>query len=276
MKQCALFVVLLAVLAGSLSCGFIRGSAPDGPERLAPDGALELVLTDVEGAALTRTDLPAALESQVSNLETFGDVRQQANLSLPTGQLAIAMGEFDFEDIRNNLRERSYIAATYREFSFWESPDGTQGSALLEDEGYLISGDFAAVVDVLRDKNRDSGLLWNDDEGELNRAMEASGEGLVATAGRDCQLANNVGCRAVAWAFSRGEERRTVVVGVATLLFRDGTSAAGAIAGIEQSIGNNQIMTLTKILREDAIITLTVDIDREAFPALELPVDLGR
>ena len=276
MKQCALFVLLVTVLSSSLSCGLIGGSGPDGPERLVPDSALELVLADVGEAALSRTDLPAELETRVSNLETFGDVRQQGYVSLPTGQLMIASGDFDFEDVRNNLRERSYTAAVYREFSFWESPDGSQASALLEEEGFLIEGDFAAVVDVLRDRSLDSGLLWNDEEGELNQAMELAGEGLVVTSGSNCRLENNVGCRAVAWAFSRGEERRTVVEGSAALLFRDGATAAGAAAAIEQSIGMNQLIQLTNILTDGATITIRVDIKRDDFAQVELPIDLGR
>jgi hypothetical protein len=276
MKRCALLILLLTVLGSSLACGVVGRSTPEGPERVVPDGVLELVLVDVGEAASNRIDLPAELESDVADLESFGDILQQAKLLLPTGQVTITGGEFDFDDIRNDLRERSYTTASYREYSFLESDDGKQASALLEDDRFLISGDFGAVVDILRDSSRDAGLLWNDDDGELKQAMELAGDGLVITAGKNCQLDNNVGCRAVAWSFSRVEERRTIVEGTAALLFRDATAAAGAAAAIERSIGSNELMTLTQILTDGASITLKVDINRDNFASVEFPVTLGQ
>ena len=279
MKRCALLILLAAALASSassLACGFIGGSAPDGPMRMVPDAVQELVLVDVGEAALSRTDLPSDLESDVAGLENFGDVVRQAKLSLPSGQVMITEGDFDFDDIRNSLREESYTTATYREYSFLESADGSMAAAFMEDDGFLMSGDFAAIVDVLRDDSRDSGLLWDDEEGELRMALDLAGEGLVVSAGRNCQLENNVGCRAVAWAFSRGEERRTVIEGSGALLFRNAAAAAGAAAAIERSIGTNELMRLTEILTEDSTITLKVDVDREDFALLDFPVNLGK
>ena len=279
MKRCALFTLLLSALAGTLACGFIGGSSPEGPTALVPDGARELVLVDVGEAALNRTDLPAELESGVSSLEIYGDVRQQAVMLLPSGQVTITRGDFDFEDIRTSLREGRFTEVAYRSYNFWESADGGEASALLEEDGYLVSGGFHAVADVLRDLSRDAGLLWNDDDGELNQAMGLTGYGssdLVTTAGRDCRLNDNTGCRAVAWAFSRGEERRTVVEGAAALIFRDAASAASAAPLIEQAINGNELMTLTDMLTEDATITLRADINRDDFAKLEFPINLGQ
>ena len=127
MKRCALLILLLTVLGSSLACGVVGRSTPEGPERVVPDGVLELVLVDVGEAASNRIDLPAELESDVADLESFGDILQQAKLLLPTGQVTITGGEFDFDDIRNDLRERSYTTASYREYSFLESDDGKHG-----------------------------------------------------------------------------------------------------------------------------------------------------
>ena len=276
MKQLSLVTMLAVAILGSLACGFVGGSAPEGPQRMVPDGALELVLVDVGEAALSRTDLPSKLERDVTALENFGDVVRLAKLSLPSGDLMITEGDFDFEDIRNSLREDSHTPSTYREYSFLESADGGSVSALLEDEGFLVSGDFPAVIDTLRDKSRDSGLLWNDEAGELNQALELAGDGLVVTAGKNCQLEVNVGCRAVAWAFARGEERRTVIEGSAALLFRDATAAQGAAASIERSIGTNKLIRLTEILTDDTTITFKVDVDRDDFALLEFPINLGK
>lgn len=275
-KRCALYILLLTAMAAASACGLIGGSSPEGPAQLVPDGARELVLVDVSAAALNRTDLPADLERGVSGLETYGDVRQQALIRLASGQVTVTSGEFDFEDIRDNLRDNGYVEAAYRGYNFWESADASQAAALLDEDGFLISGDFEAVADVLRSLHRGAGLLHNDDAGQLNQAMKLAGPGLVTTASRDCRLAGDTGCRAAAWAFSRGEERRTVIEGAAALLFRDAPAAASAAPLIEQAINANPVMTLTEILTTDATITVKTDVNRDDFAQLEAPVGLGR
>ena len=231
MKRCALYVLLLTAAAGTLACGLIGGSAPEGPAALVPDGAREMVLVDVSQAAVNRTDLPAELESGVARLEIFGDVQQQASVSLASGRVTITSGDFGFADIGKSLGDRGYAEAEYRGHELWESSDGSSASALLEEDGFLIEGDLEAVTTVLRSLTRDSGLLWNDGEGELKQAMDLTGEGresLVTTASQDCGLADNTGCRAVAWMFSRGEDRRTVIEGTAALVFGERCGGEGS------------------------------------------------
>ena len=105
LNRCALFILLLSALAASTAaCGWIGGSAPEGPAGLIPDSAREVVLVDVSQAALNRTDLPANLESQVSSLENYGDVRRQAMISLASGTVTITGGDFDLQDIKEDLR----------------------------------------------------------------------------------------------------------------------------------------------------------------------------
>ncbi len=275
MKRCALFILLLTAVAGTMSC-FIGGSAPEGPAALIPDGAHSVVLADVSQAALNRTDLPPSLERRASNLDDYGDVRQQAAVSLASGEVTITRGDFAFDDIREALGEDGYDETEYRGYSFWESSGGSRVTALLDDDGFLIDGGPDAVAEVLRNRKRDSGLLWNDDEGELNRAMDLAGEGLVTLASRHCGLDDNRGCSAVAWAFSRDEERRTVIEGAAAILFRSVPEANSAMPIIEQAIDAHPIMTLTEIGMTGATVILKTDIDRDQFSSLELPVSLRR
>ena len=275
MIRCTLLVVLVLVLGSSVACGLFGGSDDDGAVRMVPDDVLELVVVDVAEAALSRTGLPLDLESEVSNLDDFGDVREQASLVLPTGHVMIASGDFDFEDIRVSLRDRGYSSSTYRKYNFLESPDGRDSAALLEEEGFYVWGDSDAVIAVLRDNSRGQGLLRDDSEGELRQAMELAGEGLVMTAGGACRLEINVGCRAVAWAFSRGEDRRTVIEGSAALLFRDSSSAAAAVASVERAIGTNQLIHITDIQTEDDVVRLRVDVNRDDFALLEFPILIG-
>lgn len=275
MIRFSLIVLLLSVLGSSLACGLFGGSDNDSPVRMVPDDVIELVVVDVGEAALSRTDLPRDLEIEVSSLEDFGDVQKQASLTLPSGLAMIASGDFDFEDIRAGLREQGYASSTYRKYSFLESPDGQRAAALLEEDGFYVWGDSRAVVAVLRDNSRGQGLLKDDDDGELKQAMELAGEGLVMTAGGTCQLENNAGCRAVAWAFSRGEDRRTVIEGSAALLFRDAPTAAAAAAIVERAIGENQLIHLTEIQTDDDVMRLRVDVNRDDFALLEFPILLG-
>ena len=276
MIRCTLLAVLVLVLGSSAACGLFGGSDDDGPGRMVPDDVLELVVVDVAEAALNRTDLPMDLESEVSSLDDFGDVRKQASLTLHTGHVMIASGDFDFEDIHSSLRDQGYFSSTYRKYTFLESPDGQDAAALLEEEGFYVWGDSDAVIAVLRDNSRGEGLLKDDDEGELRQAMELVGEGLVVTAGGACRLESDVGCRAVAWAFSRGEDRRTVIEGSAALLFRDASSAVDALASVERAIGINQLIHLTDIRTDEDVVRVQVDVNRDDFALLEFPILLGR
>ena len=276
LNRCALFILLAACIATTVACGLIGGSAPEGPTGLIPDSAREVVLVDVSQAAVNRTDLPADLEGQVSSLEIYGDVRRQATLSLASGNVTITGGDFDLADIRRDLREAGYSSTVYRGFDLWQSSDGRTASALLAEDSFLISGDYKAVIDVLRDVNRGSGLLHNDDDGELKRAIDLTGEGLVTTVSTNCRLNINDGCIAAAWAFSRGEERRTVIEGTAALMFNSPTAAAGAAPLIEQAVNASGLLTLTEILREEETVTLKTDIDRDDFAQLDFPISLGQ
>ena len=275
MIRCSLLVFVVLVLGSSTACGWFGGSDNEGPVRLVPDDVLELVVYDVAEAAFSRTDLPDEFERVVSDLEDFGDVQKHASLILPTGGVMIASGDFDFEDIRESLRVRGYASSSYRKYDFLESPDGQDAAALLEDDGFYVWGDINAVIAVLRDNSRGQGLLKDDDDGELRQAMKMAGEGLVMTASGKCYLENNLGCRAVAWAFSRGEDRRTVIEGSAALLFRDPPSASAAAAEVERAIGGNALMYLTEIQTEDDVIRLRVDVNRDDFALLEFPILLG-
>ena len=272
MIRCTLFVLLLSILGSPVACGLFGGSDGEGPLRMAPDDVIELVVVDAAAAASTRTDLPARLESEVSNLDDFGDVQGQALLTVPTGQVMIASGEFDFEDIGSSLRDLGYVPSTYRKYNFLESADGRSAAALLEDDGFYVRGDFDAVVSVLRDNGRGQGLLKDDDESELKQTMDLAGVGLVVTAGGGCRLENNLGCRAVAWAFSRSEGRRTVIEGSAALLFRDASAATAAVASLERDIGMNRLIQLTNISAEENIVRVRVDVNRDDFPRLEFPI----
>ena len=276
MKRCALFLLLVTAIAGSMACGFIGGSSPEGPEGLVPDAARELVLVDVSEAALSRTDLPMKLENGVSSMENYGDVRQQASLTLASGHVVITSGDLDLLDIQDDLADSSHSSSQVRDHDFWVSADGLQASAILADEGYLIRGDTDAVIDVLRDVSRDSGLLWNDDDGDLKQVLDIVGAGFVKTTSRDCRLENNHGCLAAAWSFSRGEERRTVIEGTAAFMFRDASAASGAAPIIERAIHSNELIALTQIATEGSTVTLRADVNRDDFAALQFPISLGQ
>lgn len=275
MKRIALFLLLLTAVAGTLACGIIGRSSPEGPEGLVPDSARELVIVDVSEAALSRTDLPADMEMQVSALENYGDVRRQATIILASGHVLITSGDFDFQDIQDDLSDAGYATSEVRSQTFTTSNDGSQSSALLADDGYLISGDTGAVADVLRDVSRDSGLLWNDSDGDLKQVLDAVGAGIVKTVSLDCRIENTSGCVAAAWAFSRGEERRTVIEGTAAFRFTDASAASGAAPIIESAINSNELIALTGITTEESTVTVTADVNRDDFPALEFPVTLG-
>ena len=243
MIRFSLIILLLAGLTASSGC-FFGGSAPDGPERLVPDGAKELVIVDVSESALSRTTLPSNLENPVADLEDYGDVRRQVRASLSSGTVTISGGAFDFDKVRESLGDDGYSESEYRDYELWESDNGRSAFALMPDDRFLVQGDPGAVIDVLRDASRDSGQLWNDGKGKLKRAMDRTGEGLVVTAPENCRLLPSDGCLAAAWAFARGE-RLTVIEGTVALLFPCPETAANAAPRIETAVHANPLVTLT-------------------------------
>ena len=272
MIRFSLIVLLLAGLTASMGC-FFGGSAPEGPERLVPDGAKELVIADVSESALSRTALPSHLESPVAALADFGDVRRQVRTSLSSGAVTISGGAFDFDKVRETLANDGYSESEYRDYELWESGNGRSAFALMPDDGFLLQGDPGAVIDVLRDASRDSGQLWNDGKGELKRAMDRTGDGFVVTASENCRLEPSDGCLAAAWAFARGE-RLTVIEGSIALLFSSPEAAASAAPRIETAIHAIPLITLTEILTDKTVVTLKADVDREDFAQLRFPIAL--
>ena len=273
MIRFSLIVLLLAGLTASLGC-FFGSSAPEGPERLVPDGAKELVIVDVSESALSRTTLPANLEGPVEALEDYGDVRRQAKASLSSGAVTLSGGAFDFDKIRETLGDDGYSQSDYRDYELWKSGNGASAFALMPNDGFLLQGNLDAVIDVLRDASRDSGQLWNDGKGELKRAMDRTDEGFVVTASENCRLAPADGCLAAAWAFARGE-RLTVIEGTVAFLFSSPETAANAAPRIETAIHANPLITLTEILTDKTVVTFKADVDREEFAQLRFPITLA-
>ena len=271
MKRFSLLaLLLLAVIAGSVGCGVFGSSAPEGPLRLAPDDARELILINTSEAALSRTTLPQEFEDSIAALRDYGDINEQAWLRLPSGTAVVSAGVFDYAGIREVLTEGGHAQTTRRGFELWEAADGLTSRAMLEDDGYFISGATGAVSDVLRAVDRGQGLLWNDGKGELKRALDAMGEGLLTTASADCRL-DAPGCEAAAWVFARGESRRTLE-GTATLRFRDAESAATAAPAIDRAINANPAIGLVSVTPEEEVVTVQVSIGRDDFGGLEFPL----
>lgn len=274
------FALLLgAVIAGAVGCGWFGGSPPEGPLRLAPDDARELVLINASEAALSRTTLPKEFEDNIAALRDYGDINEQAWLRLPSGTAVVSMGVFDYEGIRGVLTEGDHAQATRRGFELWEAGDGLTSRAMLVDEGYFINGAAGAVSDVLRVADRGQGRLWDDGKGELKlalddvrEALDGGGAGLLTTASADCRV-DAAGCAAAAWVFARGESRRTLE-GTGALRFRDAEAAAAAEPVIDRVIEANPAIVLVSVATEDEVVTVQVSIDRDDFGGLAFPLGL--
>ena len=266
------FLLALGAL-GLLGCGVFGGSAPEGPLRLAPDDTRELILINTSEAALSRTPLPGEFEAGIASLRDYGDIGRQAWLRLASGRVIVSEGAFDYEGIREVLSESGHRGAEHRGFELWESGDGVTARAMLEDAGYFISGDAAAVRDVLRAVDRGQGLLWDDGRGAIRRALDGTEEGLLTTASADCRVAA-AGCEAAAWVFARGESRRTIL-GTGRLRFRDEELAAAGTAAVEQGVGANGATELVEVAADGEVVTVRVEIERDAFGGLEFPLGLG-
>ena len=273
------FVLALLLLptAIALACGITfpggdtagQPSAPSDPEQLILDDVTMVVEIDFQ-AMMVMSELPVSGLNAVLDVNDGGedtldfqdrieDDWDDADLSLGTDiedvetflSLAfrnegyfVVKGDFDFGDIESELEDHDFEEDTYRDHSIWQHEDG-DSVALFEEVGIYVYGDEDTVKDVLKGIALGEGFM--EDEAELRRIMDASGEGLVRLA-MDCgalgihtprTLSTLVGklddqCETVAIVVVGGDEKETEAeIGY---VYRSERRAESAIEDIEESL----------------------------------------
>ena len=203
-----LLTLLFLATTISLACGRTTApSAPSDPEQLILEDVTMALEMDFQ-AILEATELPVSglnavldvyedaedtldfqdrieddwddvdhsLGTDIEDVETF------LSLAFRNEGYFVVKGDFDFGDIESELEDRDFEEDTYREHSIWEHENG-DSVALFDEVGIYVYGDEDTVKDVLKGIALGEGFM--EDEAELRRIMDASGEGLVRLA-MDC------------------------------------------------------------------------------------------
>ena len=190
-------VVLLVIIVAVVFTQFAGGGPP------MPNSMLHLVPEDADG--LRSMDIPATMgdtdfheygfpggtlaayvsldwEEGMSVGDTEIDLEQIDEYLTVVGdsEVNLLKGQFQFDDIREDLDDAGYEEDIYRGYEVWT---GRQNYALLEATGYIIfSPNQDAVEDVLKTLYRGDGSLADAEDNELKRILDKAGDGLAVVA----------------------------------------------------------------------------------------------
>ncbi len=113
------------------------------------------------------------------------------------GSLVILAGEFDFEQIKDELDDADYDDDEDQGSEMWTKGQlWVSAVAILEGRGEVVLGSVEAVEGVLKSLNRGSGSLLRDDDNDVRMALEKPGQGWYVVASEGCSGADVRGCEA--------------------------------------------------------------------------------
>ena len=182
--------------------------------------------------------------------------------------LVVLEGEFDFEQIRDDLDDGDYEDDQYRGYEIWEGFGWLNDSvAIIEERGWLVTGGADIVKDALRILDRGSGSLLDDADGDLGRALEKAGKGWMVFAGKGedgCLDFEVQSCRAVGVSFRTGEEDYLVETTVA-VLFRNERTAEAEADNLEEAVEDSFEGDIVEVRVDGEFVIVTAEVDEDEF-----------
>ena len=270
----AVVVVVVLIVRGG------GGSLPDGPLGLVPDDAWSVHVFDVED--LLSRDAPDYLadgfeDSWEDRLDDIGisidDVDTLVQANGDDGFLAILDGEFDFEEIKDELDDADYDDDEYQGSEMWaEGQLWVSAAAILEGRGEVVLGSVDAVEGVLKSLNRGSGSLLQDDDNDVRRALEKPGQGWYVLASEGCSGADLRGCEALASAVSRGSESYLVKV-TSAFLFRNERTAESEMRDLEDYLDDElpRYVDIEDVSTDGMFVIVITTVDEDDLDSGVLP-----
>lgn len=138
----------LALIITSLSCSDDENASVDLISKI-PEDSSYFSFIDVSAMRTDddMDDLYDEWEDNYNYLEHYGIDRDDVNRLAISSDATLCEGEFDLEEIREELEDLDYDDDEYREVEIWESADGHKWIALTED--LIIIGSEDDVKDCL-------------------------------------------------------------------------------------------------------------------------------
>ena len=269
----ALFVSALLAMALGAACEDGIGGGPSGdPLGLVPDDAYSVAVVDVE--QILQGDAPDDLVEEIEDgwedaLDDMGvdidDVSTMVIARGSEGTTIVLDGEFDFEQVRDELDDADYDDRDYRGYEMWEGGSRfVSSAALLEGSGQIVLGSVSVVQNVLKDLSRGSGSLLDDDQNNVLKALRKAGGGWEVSARETCNYSEVRGCEAIGTTISRGDEQYSVELTLA-VLFRSERTAESEMGDLEDEIEDSlpRQMDIEEVRADGEFVIITIAIDED-------------
>ena len=176
-------VVLLAVIA-IVGFMFLGGDLPMPQQtmELVPEDATQVIARDIQ-AFISDEDFAESLGVTGDDLERYvvgvleldtAEITDEVHAWMPSSNyLRIYAGNFQFEDIRDDLDDAGHEESSYRGYEVWE---GTSHYGLLEEAGYVIYSDSEDdVEDALGVLYRGEGSMVDAEDNDLKQILDKLG-----------------------------------------------------------------------------------------------------
>ena len=270
----AVVVVVILIVRGG------GGSLPPGPLGLVPDDVWSVQVWDVED--LLSRDAPDDLadgfeDSWEDRLDDIGisidDVETLVQATGDDGSFVILAGEFDFEQIKDELDDADYDDDEYQGSEMWaEGQLWVSAAAILEGRGEVVLGSVEAVEGVLKSLNRGSGSLLQDDDHDVRRALKRPGQGWYVVASEGCSGADVRGCEALGAAVSRGSESYLVKI-TSAFLFRNERTAESEMSDLEDHLDDEfpRYVDIEDVSTDGMFVIVITTVDEDDLDSSVIP-----
>ena len=265
----ALFVSALLAMALGTACG----GGPD-PLGLVPDDAHRVNVVEV--AQILQGDAPDYLVEETEDVweddyfddigVAIDDVSTVVVAGGPDGTMIVLDGEFDFEQVRDELDDFGYDDSDYRGYEMWEGETRLGAAALLEGSGQIVLSRLgvSAVQNALKILIRGSGSLLDDDQNNVLRALRKAGNGSLVAAWEGEKFMGVRGHEAVGSAISRGDDQYSVKFTYA-FLFPNERTAESEMGDLEDAFENllPREMDIQDVRADGEFVIVTIAVDED-------------
>ncbi len=195
----AIFLLIIPILActagsGTGSSSGVRGGS-SAPLTLLPDNTSRLEVLDV--STISGGGVPEGFETQFESqwepyslgddIVTIDDVNSLVRAVTPDGEILMLSGsQIDFAGVRDWLtsEDANIEETSYQGQELWGGDE--RAMVLLQDDGYLVTGDTEALKELLKVKARGTGSLNQASDNSLKQAYDNARVGWYVLASENC------------------------------------------------------------------------------------------
>ena len=268
-----LVLAIVAFIGVSCGGGSSGGAVPAGLLNQVPDGYVQVVQWDVESLLDDEglDDLQDEFLEAWEWVEEYGifldDVTKVVSATDDrSNSLWLLSGEFEWDDVRDDLDDVGFNDSEYRNVEVWEESSRGLTVGLLEDRGLVVisSPEDDGVKDVIRALQSGEGFLFEDMDLEITRALGKVKVGFQMMAEEGCGDVDVRSCKGVAYSVGRGVDGLTLDLEW-VFLFRSDSSARSGSSDIEDYFEDEipSEVDVEDLEQDGEFVVVTATIDEE-------------